>query len=75
MVQYFQPYYQTNNIDNLIGYINETKPYRVNIRQFIDYRTINEMYNTSSTDFDNAPFDNGQGEIRVLNVDLKKFCH
>jgi hypothetical protein len=62
------PYYLTDNIDSLTAYINETKPFRVNIRQFIDFRTATEYWNSASTDFDKPPYVDAQNQTKILEL-------
>lgn len=57
--------YKPNTVDNLLDYINETKPYRTKIREFISGRSIKDTANIVSTDFD-KPVYNG----RILNPDV-----
>ena len=55
--------YQSDNIEDLLSYINEIKPYRSKIRQFVSGRTANDTVNATTTDFDLPPY-NGE----ILNV-------
>ena len=61
------PYYTTNKISSMLEYLNETKPYHVKIRQFVDWRKGNELYNNASTDFDKPPYKDARG-IRILDI-------
>jgi hypothetical protein len=61
------PYYTTNKIDSLIDYVNEVKPYHVKIRQFVDSRRANDLYNSASTDFDKPPYNDPNSGIRILD--------
>ena len=61
------PYYTTNKTNSLLEYVNETKPYHVKIRQFVDWRKANELYNSASTDFDKPPFADPVRGVRILD--------
>jgi len=52
--------YQSDNIDSLLSYINEVRPYRSKIREFISGRTISDNAMVQSSDFDLPPY---QGRI------------
>jgi hypothetical protein len=56
------PYYVNSNIDDVIAYVNEVKPYHAQIRQFIDLRLVNDLWQDASTDFDKPPYVNQQGQ-------------
>ena len=60
------PYYTTNKINSMIEYLNETKPYHAKIRQFVDWRKGNELYNSASSDFDKPPYKDARG-TRILD--------
>src|ERR1019366_3640387 len=63
------PYVIPDQTNNLVGYVNEIKPYRVKIREFsTQYSTDIDLANTTVTDFD-VPvyFDPLIGRYRVLN--------
>ena len=55
--------YQSDNISDLIDYINEVRPYRSKIRQFISSRSAQDNVSISSTDFDLTVYND-----QVLNV-------
>jgi len=57
--------YQSDNIEDLLSYIDEIRPYRSKIRQFISGRTSNDNVNVTSTDFDLPPYN---GEILDVKV-------
>ena len=44
--------YKSDNIDDLLSYINEIKPYRTKIRQFISSRSMTDNVSVQVTDFD-----------------------
>jgi len=46
------PTFQPNNLENYESYINEVKPYRTKVREFISNFEKLENTNTSTTDFD-----------------------
>lgn len=55
--------YTSDNIDSLLNYINEVRPYRSKIREFISKRTSNDLVNLTVTDYDKPVYNN-----RVLNL-------
>lgn len=55
--------YQSDNIDSLLSYINEIRPYRSKIREFISGRTTNDNVVVSATDYDRPSY-----EGRILNL-------
>jgi hypothetical protein len=55
--------YQSDNISDLLAYINEIRPYRSKIRQFISSRSAQDNVSIYTTDFD-LPVYNGE----VLDV-------
>ena len=55
------PYYVDSNVDNVIAYVNEVKPYHAQIRQFVDLRLVSDTWINHSTDFDKPPYTNQQG--------------
>lgn len=57
--------YKPNTVDNLLDYINEVKPYRTKIREFISGRSTQDTANISSYDFDKPVY-----EGRILNVNV-----
>ena len=62
------PFDNKDNIESIIDYINEVKPYHVKIRDFV--RSLSppqELANTSVTDFDKPVSQNG-----VLNIETDK---
>lgn len=54
--------YQSDNIDSLLSYINEIRPYRSKIREFISGRTTDDNVAVYSTDYDKPSY-----EGRILN--------
>ena len=44
--------YQSDNVDSLLNYINEVRPYRSKIREFISKRTAIDLTNITVTDYD-----------------------
>ena len=50
--------YQADNIPDLLDYINEIKPYRTKVRQFISSRSMSDNVTVQVTDFD-LPVTNG----------------
>ena len=60
-------YYPEDIISYISAYINEIKPYHVNVRQFIDYRTTLDTWNDFSTDFDRPPYVAGNNQVRILD--------
>lgn len=44
--------YQSDNIPDLLDYINEIKPYRTKVRQFISSRSASDNVTVQTTDFD-----------------------
>ena len=61
------PYYTTNKIDSLIAYVNEVKPYHVQIRQFVDSRKAQDTYQSASSDFDKPPYVDPNSGVRILD--------
>ena len=49
---YMGELYQSDNIEDLLSYINEIKPYRAKIRQFISSRSTTDNITVQTTDFD-----------------------
>ena len=62
------PYYEESKVEEILGYINEIKPYRTKIREFVDYRTTQDTWYGSATDSDRPPY-NYRGQIRILDED------
>lgn len=58
--------YQSDNIDSLLSYINEIRPYRSKIREFISGRTTNDNVVVTATDYDKPSY-NG----RILNPSVQ----
>lgn len=50
-----KPTYQNDNLDSYIDYIDEAKPYRSKIREFVSDYEIFETSNSQITDFDLPP--------------------
>lgn len=55
--------YTSDNIDSLLDYVNEVRPYRSKIREFISKRTSRDIASLAVTDYD-KPVYNG----RILSV-------
>jgi hypothetical protein len=51
--------YKPSTIDYLLDYINEAKPYRTKVREFISSRSISDTGSFACFDFDKPPY-NGQ---------------
>jgi hypothetical protein len=61
------PVLVTNKSNSLLEYVNETKPYHVQIRNFVDWRVAQDSYQSASSDFDRPPYvDPNQGP-RILD--------
>jgi hypothetical protein len=58
--------YTENKINSLISYINEVKPYHVNLRSFVDTRKASESYQGDCTDFDRPPYSDVTQGVRIL---------
>lgn len=58
--------YKPNTVDNLLDYINEVKPYRTKIREFISGRSTKDTANIVGYDFDKPAY-----EGRVLNTNVR----
>jgi hypothetical protein len=54
--------YTSDTIDSLLNYINEVRPYRSKIREFISKRTTNDLASLAVTDYDKPVYDD-----RILN--------
>jgi hypothetical protein len=61
--------YTENKINSLIEYINEVKPYHVNVRSFVDSRKASETYTGNFTDFDKPPYADAALGVRILDED------
>lgn len=61
--------YASDNIESLLQYINEVKPYRSKVREFITTRTKQELYFMRPTDFDKPPLSLAGGITRILDPD------
>ncbi|CAB4123135.1 hypothetical protein UFOVP29_294 [uncultured Caudovirales phage] len=60
--------YAADNIESLLQYIGEIKPYRAKIREFISSRTSSDLANMRPTDFDKPPLAQTDGSTRILDV-------
>lgn len=60
--------YAADNIESLLQYIGEIKPYRSKIREFISSRTTAELALMRPTDFDKPPLTLPDGSTRILDV-------
>jgi alpha-tubulin suppressor-like RCC1 family protein len=60
-------FYYQDQIENLIDYINEIKPYHTIIRNFVDYRNASENWTNNSQDFDKPVYYDSLKGYRVLN--------
>ena len=60
--------YAADNIESLLQYIGEIKPYRSKIREFISSRTNTDSASMRPTDFDKPPFTQPDGSTRILDV-------
>lgn len=67
-----KPTYQNDNLSSYEEYINEVKPYRSKVREFISgYQRLDET-RTAVTDFDLPPrYDSTEGKIKNFNVQIK----
>lgn len=67
--------YKPSTVDNLIEYINEIKPYRSKIRDFISSRSASETALISAGDFDKPPYNgtildpNVPADLTILSTD------
>ena len=59
--------YTENNINSLIAYVNEIKPYHVKVRTFVDWRKAQETYTGAFTDFDKPPYSDPNLGVRILD--------
>jgi hypothetical protein len=59
--------YTENNINSLIAYVNEIKPYHVKVRSFVDWRKASETYTGVYSDFDKPPFADVNQGVRILH--------
>ena len=64
--------YQNDNLDSYNDYINEVKPYKTNVREYLSsYENIDNT-NTQNSDFDLPPyFDITKGKITTKSVKVK----
>lgn len=60
--------YQQDEVDSLLAYINEIKPYTAKIREFINSRTLLDSATLRSTDFDKPPLLLPTGDTLILNA-------
>lgn len=63
------PLYTENKINSLIEYINEIKPYHVNVRSFVDWRKASDTYMGNFADFDKPPYADVNLGVRILDED------
>lgn len=49
--------YKPNTVDNLLNYIDEIKPYRTKVREFISGRSVGDTASVKSIDFDKPVYD------------------
>ena len=67
--------YQSDNIDSLLAYINEVRPYRSKVRQFISGRTTTSNVSVVSNDFDKPVYEgrvldpNNSADVAILSTD------
>jgi len=59
--------YEVDNTESLLKYINEVKPYRSKIREFINARTQLDLVGMRTTDFDKPPYVYNSGEVVILD--------
>ena len=61
--------YKPNTVDLLLEYLNEAKPYRAKVREFVSSRvTLDESSVKLSTDFDKPPYkDAATDTVRILS--------
>lgn len=55
--------------DNLMGYINEVKPYRAQVREFVQNYVSTDIWNGTSTDFDTSA-DAGLPQVRSIKTTM-----
>ena len=60
------PYYTTSKINSLLEYINEIKPYHAKIRQFVDWKTHQDVWINNTSDFDKPPYNDPVVGPRIL---------
>lgn len=60
--------YQQDEVNSLLAYINEIKPYTAKIREFINSRTLLDSATFRATDFDKPPYLLPNGQTEILNV-------
>ena len=60
--------YNSDNLSNFEDYINEVKPYKTQVREFISSYTGLEQSQSSVTDFDLMPTINSKFEVAPINV-------
>lgn len=59
-----RPSYKNDNLESYKEYLEEIKPYRTTIREYVSRYTSTETYSSSSTDFDLPPwYSNVDGKI------------
>ena len=49
------PVLQQDNVNSILGFINEAKPYHAKIREFISSKSYTDVSNVSAIDFDRPP--------------------
>ena len=59
--------YQPSTVDSLLDYINEAKPYRSKIRDFISGRSISDTARMGMYDFDKPPYEGSILDPNNLN--------
>ena len=60
--------YAADNIESLLQYIGEIKPYRSKIREFISRRTNTDIMSMRPSDFDKPPLTQADGSTVILDV-------
>jgi len=59
--------YQQDEVNSLLAYINEIKPYTAKIRDFINSRTLLDSAAFRATDFDKPPYLEPNGQTLILD--------
>ena len=59
--------YQQDEVNSLLAYINEIKPYTAKIREFINSRTLLDSASFRVTDFDKPPYLLANGTTEILD--------
>jgi len=64
--------YNNDNLSDFESYVNEVKPYRTNVREYVSAYTNLDNTQTLVSDFDIIPFVNDEYKINSLTLEVKE---